>query len=106
MRRPFPARVLRTSAAVASVLFISLGCKVGPNYQAPRVEAPGSFFNTTARASTGPSTSPTTTQSVLDTQSAPWVDWWTKFDDSQLDSLVARALKANHELAVATARVK
>src|SRR5260221_3663275 len=57
------------------------------------------------RRPTAPSTSPTTKQSVVDTQSAPWIDWWTKFNDPQLDSLVTRALKANHELAVATARV-
>src|SRR6266581_2594394 len=101
----FPARALRMTAAVASALFISLGCKVGPNYQSPRIETPGSFSNATAKSTSGPSTSPTTKQSIVDAQGAPWIDWWTKFNDPQLNSLVTRALKANHELAVATARV-
>ena len=105
MSRPFPARALRMTAALASALFTSLGCKVGPNYQAPGVETPGSFSNATAQPASGPSTSPTTNQSVVDRQSAPWIDWWTKFNDPQLNSLVTRALKANHALAVATARV-
>src|SRR6266566_8458445 len=58
------------------------------------------------RRPTAPSTSPTTKHSVVDAQSAPWVDWWTKFNDPQLDSLVTRALAANHELAIARARVQ
>ena len=36
---------------------------------------------------------------------APWVDWWTKFNDPELNSLVARALVSNHELAAARYRV-
>src|SRR5216683_1606841 len=106
MSVPIPARALRMTAVVPLALFISFGCKVGPNYRAPRVETPGSFSNATAHAAGGPSTSPTTKQSVVDAQSAPWIDWWTKFNDPQLDSLVARALKANHDLAIARARVQ
>src|SRR5260221_6277571 len=87
-------------------LLISLGCRVGPNYRAPRVETPGSFSNATAKAAGGPSTAPTTKQSVVDAQSAPWIDWWTKFNDPQLDSLVKRAVAGNHELAIARARVQ
>jgi multidrug efflux system outer membrane protein len=99
-------RVWRMTVGFAPAVLILLGCKVGPNYQAPRVETPGSFANATAQAASGPSTSPTTKQSVVDAQSAPWIDWWTKFHDAELNSLVERALKANHELDVATARVK
>jgi NodT family efflux transporter outer membrane factor (OMF) lipoprotein len=94
------------TAGIASSLLISFGCKVGPNYQAPRVETPGSFSNATAQRASGPSTSPTTKRSVVDAQSGPWIDWWTKFNDPQLDSLVRRALAANHELAIAQARVQ
>ena len=103
---PSPARSLRTTAAIMSALLISLGCKVGPNYQAPQVETPGSFSNATEKAAGGPSTSPTTKPSVVDAQSAPWVDWWTKFHDRELNSLISRALAANHELAIAQARVQ
>jgi NodT family efflux transporter outer membrane factor (OMF) lipoprotein len=37
---------------------------------------------------------------------SPWIDWWTKFDDRQLDSLITRAVVANHELTIARARVQ
>src|SRR5260221_12773548 len=102
----FSDRALRTMAAVASALSISFGCKVGPNYQTPRVETSGSFSNATTQSMGGARTSPTTKQSVVDAQSGPWIDWWTKFNDPQLDSLVTRALAANHELAIARARVQ
>jgi NodT family efflux transporter outer membrane factor (OMF) lipoprotein len=94
------------TATIMSALLMSFGCKVGPNYKAPRVDTPGSFANATPRATPAPSASPTTAQSIIDTDNAPWVEWWTKFNDSQLDSLVARALTANHELAIARARVQ
>jgi multidrug efflux system outer membrane protein len=106
MSGTFPAHASRMTAAITLALLISFGCKVGPNYQAPRVETPGSFSNATAQAASGPSTSLTTKQSVVDAQSTPWIDWWTKFNDRQLDSLVTRALAANHELAIARARVQ
>src|SRR5262249_26363363 len=82
-----------------------------PNYHAPQTDTPGSYRNatsrsTTSRSATGrPSTNPATTQSVIDGEHATWVDWWTKFGDKELDSLVARAVVANHELAIAPARV-
>jgi NodT family efflux transporter outer membrane factor (OMF) lipoprotein len=93
-----PAWVWLTLAACLGVS----GCKVGPDYRAPQVETPRAFANATTR----PATTMPTTQSTIDTSHEPWVNWWTKFDDAQLDSLVARALKANHELAIAKARVK
>ena len=103
---PSPARTLRMAAGITSALLILCGCKVGPNYKAPRVETPRSFSNATTRTTTASSTSPTTAQSIVDTENAPWIEWWTKFNDSQLDSFVTRALAANHELAVARARVQ
>src|SRR5579862_7238653 len=100
------AKALRITSSVALALLVSFGCKVGPNYQSPRIETPESFSNATAQTAGSPSTLPATTQSITDIQNAPWIDWWTKFNDPQLDSLVTRALAANHELAIARARVQ
>jgi NodT family efflux transporter outer membrane factor (OMF) lipoprotein len=77
------------------------GCKVGPNYHAPEVETPPSYRNATTQTTTSP-----TTQSAIDAEHTPWVDWWTNFDDAELNSLIRRALVANHELAIARARVQ
>ena len=107
MTRTFPRRALRTAAGAMCSLLLGFGCKVGPDYRAPRVETPTSFASTApASKPNGPTTSPATGQSVIDTGHAPWIDWWTKFNDAQLNSLVTRALAANHELAVARAHVQ
>jgi outer membrane protein, multidrug efflux system len=100
------ARALLMTIGAASALLMSPGCKVGPNYHAPRIETPALFANATTQPTSAPSTSPTTRQSVVDSEHAPWIDWWTRFNDSRLNSLVMRALAANHELAVAQARVQ
>src|SRR4051794_20916297 len=89
--RPCRTGVLPTAALVACLA--AAGCKVGPDYHAPSVEAPESFHNAT-------------TQAAVDSEQATWVDWWTRFDDPELDALVSRALAANHEMAVARARVQ
>lgn len=74
----------------ASILvFIAIGCTVGPEYQAPQVAVPARF---------GAATQP-----------APPVDlahWWTTFNDPQLDSLVARAVEGNLDLKVAESRIR
>jgi NodT family efflux transporter outer membrane factor (OMF) lipoprotein len=74
------------------------GCEVGPNYNAPKADVPSTFAITNR-----PTTNPT---SVANAEQPAWVDWWTKFDDQELDSLVCRSLSANHELKIAAARVQ
>src|SRR4051794_2110783 len=99
--------VLRMTVGAALLVMVSPGCKVGPNYQAPRVETPESFQPTGTQPEMNTTmTSPATTKSVIGRGQATWIEWWTKFDDDELNSLVARALAANHELAVARARVQ
>src|SRR2546429_244248 len=100
MIRGSSALTILVTFGAASALLISPGCKIGPNYHAPRIETPASFANTTTQPTSAPSTSPRTRQSVVEGEHAPWIDWWTRFNDSQLNSLVMRALAANHELAV------
>jgi multidrug efflux system outer membrane protein len=73
------------------------GCEVGPKYHPPKPDLPVGF------ATTQPATQPS---SVPDTQHTAWIDWWTKFNDQELDSLISRSLAANHELKIATARVQ
>lgn len=77
--------------------FGAAGCEVGPNYRVPKADVPVTF------ATTRPTTNPV---SVADNTQPTWVDWWTKFNDEKLDSLVSRSLAANHELKIAAARVR
>jgi len=67
------------------------GCAVGPNYQEPRMNVSASFANQDRPG--------------LSTQDAE-VSWWRGFNDEKLNRLVDLALAGNHDLRVATARLR
>ncbi len=75
------------------------GCAVGPDYQPPELEVPQVWGQA---SSAGPTTEPVgpTTQPV------ELAAWWKAFNDPVLDSLIERAVESNHDLRVATARVR
>ncbi len=81
-------------ALLITVLALCLtGCAVGPNYRRP--------FIPTSPQWTAPQTRGT----------APGVEaqtdlWWKSFHDAELDSLIERAVDANYDLRLATARVE
>ena len=68
------------------------GCAVGPNYHKPEVSTPAQWGEPLASGETN---------SVAST-----AGWWRNFHDSELDSLVGRAVKSNLDLQIAQARVK
>ncbi len=79
-----------TGAVLALALF--QGCAVGPNYQQPKTTAPAQW---SAPKSGG------------ETNLEPSIaSWWKSFNDPQLDSLIERAVKTNHDLRIAEARVR
>jgi outer membrane protein, multidrug efflux system len=84
---------------VAAALLACCGCTVGPDYEAPEMDMPASFGEAVTPAGGRQSSLVQAGEPVL-------VDWWKTFRDCELDSLVARAIAANHELRVATARVQ
>lgn len=64
------------------------GCTVGPDYAEPQLTVPSSYLE-----------GPAGGEANLDR-------WWQGFDDSQLTSLVERALAANLDIEMATARIR
>src|SRR5262249_17849040 len=89
-------RMLIGAALLLDVLSCT-GCKVGPDYRAPIADVPRAF---------GETKSPGEKEySRLSPDKTVWIEWWTKFEDAQLNSLIDRALEANHELRIAAARV-
>jgi multidrug efflux system outer membrane protein len=64
---------------------------VGPNYQQPPLQAPAAFANQT--------------QEGLSTEGVETL-WWRGFQDHTLNQLVDQALAHNHDLRVATARLR
>lgn len=77
---------LRLLALASSALSLS-GCALGPRYQQPTLPLPPSY------------SAPASAQPIPEA-------WWALFDDPVLDRLVAEALVANQDLALAVARVE
>lgn len=75
----------------AAMAFLS-GCAVGPNYQPPTVKAPAQWSEP---SSNGVSSEPFLAGA-----------WWKNFHDTELDSLMARAVRTNLNLRIAAARVR
>src|SRR5690349_9289243 len=69
-----------TLSLVASLLLC--GCAVGPNYHPPAATAPPAFSNASDPAFTA---------------DPALADWWRGFNDPQLNALVDRALRHNHD---------
>ena len=64
------------------------GCTVGPNYAAPDLPGPPAFVEAAAAGA-----------------AADPARWWTRFNDPELDWLVARAIAGNLDLATAKSRI-
>jgi NodT family efflux transporter outer membrane factor (OMF) lipoprotein len=77
------------SAALAAA---TAGCAVGPDYRQPSASAPAHWSETLAGGETA----------APDTVAA----WWRIFNDSELNSLIDRAVRSNPDLRIAQARVR
>lgn len=75
---------MRALAVIATAFIAS--CTVGPDYRRPEIELPASF-------------------DVPQAEVAASGRWWTLFNDPVLDKLVEEALRANHDLRAAAARI-
>src|SRR5215471_15804266 len=78
------------TTTVLSILLT--GCAVGPNYHRPLVSTPEHWAASNAQG--------TKPGAPVDVD-----QWWRSFHDTELDSLIQRAVTANYDLAQASARV-
>ena len=85
----------RLCTAIGAVLLAS-GCASNFNgpYQAPALTLPAQYSQATAATVSGAASS------------VPGMAWWTRFNDSELDRLVAEVLQRNNNLAAAAIRVR
>jgi len=74
------------------------GCTAGPNYQKPQMAVELAFAPLPEKATTPPY--------VVTPGSGPAAQWWTALNDPELNSLMEQAKTANHDLRLATARVR
>ncbi len=76
--------------AVILLITVLSGCMVGPKYQKPVVQTPDHFTHyDTARQ-----------------DSALNLEWWTLFQDPQLEKLIRTALEENRDIRLAAARIE
>ncbi len=83
---------LNSLTSAAFLALVAAGCAVGPNYQTASLTAPAHW---SAPMTGGETDTP-----------AELADWWKKFHDPELDSLIERATRSNLDLRVAQARVR
>jgi len=76
------------------LLLLVTGCSLGPNYQRPKADIPGSYRGAPAAAGGAASS-----ESLGDAK------WWTVFQDEQLQSLIRTALEQNYDVRIAAERV-
>ncbi len=74
------------------MIWLLAGCTVGPNFHRPQAAVPPQWTTPAARG-VSPGVEPQTDL------------WWKSFKDPKLDSLIDRAVAANYDLKLATARV-
>ena len=89
--------LLRRHVFVGFLICVGSGiaCEVGPNYTGPRPSTPDRWHE------------PSTTQASSIRQETPEInDWWTGFNDPNLNSLVSRAVISNLDVETATQRIR
>jgi outer membrane protein, multidrug efflux system len=71
------------------------GCTVGPDYERPKMDLPGTYNADV------PQSAPATSKTPVEIRQ----DWWTLFNDPELNRLESLALANNADLQIAVARI-
>jgi len=85
-------------AAAAALL---AGCAVGPDYKAPEPTMPKQYSE--IGSATRPTTGPAATEPEGTLQLK---NWWTQFNDPELDRLISRAVRFNPDIISANERIR
>jgi multidrug efflux system outer membrane protein len=82
----------KTYLLITAVLLFITGCTVGPDYKQPTIEMPKEW-------------SPGDVNFILSVPDANNHLWWKVFNDTELDSLIARAVENNRDIRAAIHRI-
>jgi NodT family efflux transporter outer membrane factor (OMF) lipoprotein len=80
---------------VAPIAVLIAGCKVGPDYRQPQIVVPSGYTHAT-----------NSSVAATNAPAAQLAEWWTVFNDKQLDALIREAAASNHDIRTAKARVR
>lgn len=89
--RSVKSLIAKNMIAMAVALTLSACATVGPDYHPPQVTTPDSFVGTVPARFTADDVER---------------DFWKSFSDEQLNTLIEQALTANHDIRIATARLR
>lgn len=87
--------MMRVTTLIVVATAMLSACVVGPDYRKPDITTPAAYSATKAL----PEASANGREADLDA-------WWTQFRDSELDSLIDRAMHGNLELQTAVSRIR
>ena len=88
MNRDYLFKLQARTIVILGILFT--GCRMGPDYKQPPVDAPTAFRFATTQ----------TSESLAD------LPWWAVFDDDALQDLIRNALKNNYDVRIAVTRIE
>ncbi|MDB5326020.1 MAG: efflux system, outer rane lipoprotein NodT family [Phycisphaerales bacterium] len=100
VKQPESTRMHRPIFFLLSAALLTTGCAVGPNFKKPKAQLPGGWAAPPAVSY------PTTRPMKFDGPEADLANWWTRFNDPALNSLVERAIVANLDVRTATSAVR
>src|SRR3974390_3152208 len=97
-------------SAILTLILLTAGCTVGPNYKRPSVDVPGGYRGGAPSAQPAqPSAQPNKDQGKPSTQaeasSLGDEKWWEVFQDKQLQELIRTAIQNNYDVNIAAARI-
>jgi len=97
---------MKTLSAILTLMIITVGCTVGPNYKRPTVDVPGGYRGA-APTQQAPQVAGEQNQqaSAQSATSLGEEKWWEVFQDKQLQELIQTALKNNYDVNIAAARI-
>lgn len=88
------------SASIAALLLTLGGCNVGPDFKPPEEKVPEAWSGSPA------TNAPSNAESIVTAQAADLKRWWTRFQDSELTTLVEQALASNLDVELAKTRLR
>lgn len=94
MRKQCESRLKIVGTVIAGAAAVLAGCTLGPNYARPGIETPAAYKETQGWKTAEP----------RDTE--PRGNWWTVFNDAQLDALLGQVEVSNQTIKAAEARVR
>ena len=98
-------------STLLTVILLTAGCTVGPNYKRPSVDVPGGYRGAApspeALSAADKSNDDQRRQSSAQPEPQSLADekWWDVFQDKQLQELIRTALQNNYDVKIAAARI-